>query len=74
MSVTIAEAPVAGAAVPPAKGGGGGGRRYTKAAYGYLAPVVISAIVFTIVPFFYTLYIAFTNYSLRNFAEYSLVG
>ena len=74
MSVTIAEAPVAATTVPPATGGGGGGRRYTKAAYGYLAPVVISAIVFTIVPFFYTLYIAFTNYSLRNFAEYSLVG
>ena len=54
--------------------GGGGERRYTRAAYWYLAPVVVSAIVFTIVPFFYTLYIAFTNYSLVNFTEFDLVG
>lgn len=32
-------------------------------AYLYLAPVLISALIFTIVPFLYTLYIAFTNYN-----------
>jgi arabinogalactan oligomer / maltooligosaccharide transport system permease protein len=31
-------------------------------AYWYLLPVALSAIVFTIIPFFYTFYISFTNY------------
>ena len=31
-------------------------------AYWYLLPVAISAVIFTIAPFFYTFYISFTNY------------
>jgi len=71
MSVTATAQPVQ---QPSARGRAGGERRFTRAAYWYLAPVVSSAIVFTIVPFFYTLYIAFTNYSLFNFTDFDLVG
>jgi arabinogalactan oligomer/maltooligosaccharide transport system permease protein len=45
-----------------------------RSAYFYLMPVAISALVFTLIPFFYTLYISFTNYSLYNFKEFGLVG
>jgi arabinogalactan oligomer/maltooligosaccharide transport system permease protein len=38
------------------------GRKPQRAAYFYLFPVVISALLFTIIPFIYTFYISFTNY------------
>ena len=72
MSVSTASQPVAPATARQRRAGGE--RRPNRAAYAYLAPVIISAIIFTIVPFFYTLYIAFTNYSLFNFQEYDWVG
>lgn len=52
------------------------GKPRTRAnlAYLYLLPIVLSAIIFTIVPFFYTLYISFTNYGLLHFAEFDFVG
>lgn len=37
-------------------------RRKIPSAYWYLLPVAISTIIFTVVPFFYTFYISFTNY------------
>jgi arabinogalactan oligomer/maltooligosaccharide transport system permease protein len=58
------------AAVPP-----GQPRRPQNVAYLYLLPVVVSAIIFTIVPFFYTLYFSFTNWNrLRNFQDWDWVG
>lgn len=38
------------------------GQKPQRAAYLYLFPVVVSALLFTILPFVYTLYISFTNY------------
>lgn len=53
----------------PRQGGG------NRSAFWYLAPVIISAIVFTIVPFLVSLYFAFTNFNrLENFADFSWVG
>jgi arabinogalactan oligomer/maltooligosaccharide transport system permease protein len=49
-------------------------RRNNPRAYLYILPIVISAIVFTIVPFFYTLYISFTNWGLYHFQEFDWVG
>lgn len=49
--------------------------RTHRAAYLYLAPVMVSAILFTIVPAIYTVYISFTNYNrLRNFREFEVIG
>lgn len=49
--------------------------RTNRIAYVYLAPVIISAIVFTIAPAIYTGYISFTNYNrLRNFQEFEWIG
>jgi arabinogalactan oligomer/maltooligosaccharide transport system permease protein len=50
-------------------------RRITdRVAYLYLLPVILAAIIFTIGPFIYTVYIAFTNYSLFNFTEFEFIG
>jgi arabinogalactan oligomer/maltooligosaccharide transport system permease protein len=43
-------------------------------AYAYLFPVLISTVVFIILPFLYTAYISFTNYSLFNFREFEVIG
>lgn len=48
--------------------------RYDWSAYLYLFPVVISTLVFILLPFLYTVYISFTNYSLFHFLEFELVG
>jgi arabinogalactan oligomer/maltooligosaccharide transport system permease protein len=40
----------------------------------WLAPVIISTILITILPFLYTVYISFTNYSLFHFQEFDWVG
>lgn len=59
----------------PAATGGDRRGRGDRSAYWYLAPVVISALVFTILPFLVSLYFAFTNWSrLENFADFSWVG
>src|SRR5699024_1198610 len=39
-----------------------GKRKRIPTAYWYLLPVAVSTILFTVVPFFYTFYISFTNY------------
>ena len=49
-------------------------RRYDTSAFLYLAPVLISTLLFIILPFLYTLYISFTNYSLFHFLEFEVVG
>jgi len=49
-------------------------RRYHKVAFIYLLPIIVSAIIFTILPFFYTLYISLTNYSLYHFLDFDFVG
>lgn len=51
------------------------GERSHRMAFVYLAPVIVSAIIFTILPAIYTVYISFTNYNrLRNFQEFEVVG
>lgn len=51
-----------------------GGRRISVAYY-YLIPVALSAVIFTIVPFVYTIFISFTNYHLiYHFKEYDYIG
>lgn len=51
------------------------GPKPQRVAYVYLFPVILSAIIFTIGPFFYTLYISFTNYHLiYNFNDIGWVG
>lgn len=50
-------------------------QRSQRAAYLYLLPVIVAAILFTIVPFIYTVYISFTNYNrLRNFENFETIG
>ncbi len=44
------------------------------APYLYLAPVIIATLIFTIIPFLYSFYISFTNYSLFHFKEFEWVG
>lgn len=65
-------APTAEQVVPPISAGRP--RSRTNLAYFYLLPIVVSAVIFTIVPFIYTLYISFTNYGLLHFADFDLVG
>lgn len=51
------------------------GERTENTAYLYLLPVIFSAIFITIIPFIYTVYIAFTNYNARyHFQHYDLIG
>ncbi len=54
--------------------GGGDPERTNPIAYVYLFPIVISALLFTVVPFLITLYYSFTNYGLQNFVEWELIG
>ncbi len=75
MSVTGAS-PTVGQALPPV---GSTVRprhsRNNRSAYLYLAPIIISALVFTIAPFILTLYYSFTNWDLRfRRFNYSWVG
>lgn len=54
---------------------GGRPRRVDRVAYLYLAPILISALVFTIIPFIITLYYSFTNWDRRfHFVNYDVVG
>lgn len=48
--------------------------RYDWEAYLYLLPVLLSTLVFIFLPFLYTVYISFTNYSLFNFLQFELIG
>lgn len=64
MAVQAAPQP---AALPPR-------RVRDRVAYLYLLPVILAALVFTLLPFVYTVYIAFTNYSLFHFQEFEFVG
>ncbi len=64
--------PAAESPAPPI--GAGRPRGRFNLAYLYLLPIVISAVIFTIVPFIYTLYISFTNYGLLHFAEFDWIG
>lgn len=44
-------------------------------AYWYLLPVAISALLFTVIPFFYTFYISFTNYHrVFRAREFDFIG
>ncbi len=55
--------------------GPGPGPGRGNVAFAYLAPVIISALIFTVIPFFYTLYISFTNYHLiYHFADFGWLG
>lgn len=59
----------------PTEATGGGGQRPQRVAFLYLLPVIVSTIIFTILPFFYTLYISFTNYHLVfAFNDFGWVG
>lgn len=59
-------------AVPPA--GSARGRPIDRSAYLYLAPVLLATLIFIILPFIYTVYISFTNYSLFHFLEFQWAG
>lgn len=71
MSVT-ATPPSTDQVLPPA--GSGRPSRSDRTAYWYILPIVISAIVFTIIPFIYTFYLSFTNWGLYHFQDFSWVG
>ena len=61
-----------GVETPQTLPGGTGNRerpRRNRIAYLYLFPIMVSAIVFTIVPFAITLYYSFTNYGLQHFTR-----
>jgi arabinogalactan oligomer / maltooligosaccharide transport system permease protein len=59
-------------AVPPAQSLRA--RKYDLSAYLYLMPVILSTLLFILLPFLYTAYISFTNYSLFHFLEFEWVG
>ena len=50
--------------------------KFTRRVYPYLlmAPGLLAAIAFTLVPIIYSVYIAFTNYSTRHLKDYTFVG
>jgi arabinogalactan oligomer/maltooligosaccharide transport system permease protein len=61
--------------IAPAVPQQGAKRGRIPVAYLYLFPVFLSALVFTIIPFFYTFWISFTNYHLiYHFTDYAWVG
>lgn len=71
MSVTTATP----AAEPvPASNGPTQPQRRSNTAYWYIFPIVISAIIFTIIPFIYTAYISFTNWGKYHFRDFESVG
>jgi len=45
-----------------------------KTSYLYLAPALVTILIFTILPIIYSIYIAFTNYSLNTMDNYKFVG
>lgn len=49
-------------------------RKGNKKAYKYLAPALFSIIVFTIAPIIYTIYIAFTDYTMFSNGDVNIVG
>jgi arabinogalactan oligomer/maltooligosaccharide transport system permease protein len=52
-----------------------GRNRKWPVAYWYLLPVAVSALIFTVLPFFYTLYISFTNYHrVFRSQEFDFIG
>jgi arabinogalactan oligomer / maltooligosaccharide transport system permease protein len=50
------------------------GRSRSLVPYMYMTPMLIFVFLFTLLPAIYTVYIAFTNYSLFNFTDYRFVG
>ncbi len=42
--------------------------------YGYLSPALISISLLSLLPILYTIYIAFTNYSVKHLDDYTFVG
>lgn len=48
--------------------------RPNRNAYWYILPIVLSAIVFTIIPFIYTFYLSFTNWGLYHFRDFNWIG
>lgn len=42
--------------------------------YLYLTPALITIFIFTVAPILYSIYIAFTNYSINNMDNYTFVG
>ena len=49
-------------------------RRTQRTAYLFLLPMLVSAVIFTVIPFFYTLYLSMTNWSIRRFLDYDFIG
>jgi len=49
-------------------------RRFSIWPYLFLAPALISMAALTFCPAVYTIFIAFTNYSLKHFTSYTFVG
>ncbi|HIT91279.1 MAG TPA: sugar ABC transporter permease [Candidatus Merdenecus merdavium] len=49
-------------------------RKTNKIAYAFLMPALISILIFTLLPIFYTIFISFTNYNMYHLDEFHLVG
>lgn len=45
-----------------------------KIAYAFIAPAIISILVFTVVPIIYTVFISFTNYNMYHLEDFNMVG
>lgn len=45
-----------------------------KSAYLYLVPALITICIFTLAPIIYSIYMAFTNYSLNTISSYKFIG
>lgn len=48
--------------------------KINKQSYLYLSPALITITIFTVLPVIYSIYIAFTNYSLNTMNNYKFVG
>ena len=48
--------------------------RKSLTGYKYLAPALISIGILTLLPILYTIYIAFTDYTIYSKGEYNFVG
>lgn len=50
------------------------GAKSNKKSYLYLTPALITIVIFTVLPIIYSIYIAFTNYSLNTMNNYKFIG
>ncbi|MDR2044829.1 MAG: sugar ABC transporter permease [Clostridium sp.] len=49
-------------------------RKINKSAYVWIAPMIVSIIVFTLLPIAYTVFLSFTNYNMFHMDDYEVIG